>query len=77
MEGQDECRYWLGGSCVGAEGSAVIDGDWLSEVTKLQLENNTDPNHTVSDHTTCFFIFLFFNSICYLKIGRFLAVGEK
>jgi hypothetical protein len=75
MEGLDECRHWLGGSCVGAEGSAAIDGDWSSEVTKLQLENNTDPNHTVSDHITCFF--LFFTSICYLKIGRFLAVEKN
>jgi hypothetical protein len=33
-------RHWLRGGCVGAEGSAVMDGDWPGEVTKLQLENN-------------------------------------
>jgi hypothetical protein len=43
MEWLDECRHWLMDSCVGAEGSAVMDGDWPGEVTKLQLENNSIP----------------------------------
>lgn len=57
MEWLDECRHWLRGGCVGAEGSAVMDGDWPGEVTKLQLENNsTDLNHiAVSDHIIIFF----------------------
>lgn len=61
MEWLDECRYWLRGGCVGAEGSAVMDGDWPGEVTKLQLENNsTDPNHiAVSDHIIVHFFLLF------------------
>lgn len=82
MEWLDECRYWLRGGCVGAEGSAVMDGDWPSEVTKLQLENNgTDPNHiAVSDHIIGIFIIILFSFcilvFCHLKIGRFLAVEK-
>jgi hypothetical protein len=76
MEWLDECRHWLRGGCVGAEGSAVMDGDWPGEVTKLQLENNSIP---ITSQSRITLLSLLFSFCMYfdLKTGRFLAVLRK